>query len=122
MLKQKNRKAETTKRHRRLRLRVTGSAERPRLAIFRSGKHIYAQVIDDVVGHTLMTASSLELLKSKQIDKGWNLAAAEAVGALIAKKATGAGIKSVVYDRGGFLYHGRVAALASKAREGGLEF
>ena len=107
------------KRHLRVRNRVAGTAERPRLNVFRSLKHIYAQVIDDEKGTTLAAASSL--------DKGFegtggNIAAAKAVGAAIAKKALEKGISEVVFDRGGYIYHGRVAALAQAARDGGLKF
>ncbi|MBM3258673.1 MAG: 50S ribosomal protein L18 [Candidatus Sericytochromatia bacterium] len=122
MITKKNRKAEKDHRHRRLRGKVSGTAERPRLAVYRSSQHIYAQVIDDVAGRTLAAASSLELVKKSGLEKGCNVAAAEAVGATIAERAKAAGITSVVYDRGGFIYHGRIAALASKAREAGLEF
>ena len=105
------------KRHLRVRKNVAGTAERPRLNVFRSLKHIYAQVIDDDKGITLAAASSVE----KDFDgKGGNIAAA--VGAAIAKKALEKGISEVVFDRGGYIYHGRVAALAQAAREGGLKF
>ena len=107
------------KRHLRVRNRVAGTAERPRLNVFRSLKHIYAQVIDDEKGMTLAAASSLD--KDFQ-GKGGNIAAAKAVGAAIAKKALEKGITEVVFDRGGYIYHGRVAALAEAAREGGLKF
>jgi large subunit ribosomal protein L18 len=122
MITKKNRKVEQQKRHRRLRMKVSGTAERPRLAIFRSQQHIYAQVIDDVAHRTIVSASTVELIKGKEIEKGCNVEAAGAVGTAIAKKALAAGISSVVYDRGGFLYHGRIAELADKAREAGLEF
>lgn len=107
------------KRHLRVRNHLAGTAERPRLNVFRSLKHIYAQVIDDEKGMTLAAASSL--------DKGFegtggNIAAAKAVGAAIAKKALEKGITEVVFDRGGYIYHGRVAALAQAARDGGLKF
>lgn len=107
------------KRHLRVRNRVAGTAERPRLNVFRSLAHIYAQVIDDEKGMTLAAASSLD----KDFNgKGGNIAAAKAVGAAIAKKALEKGITEVVFDRGGYIYHGRVAALAEAAREGGLKF
>lgn len=122
MITKKIRKDEQAKRHRRLRLKLSGTAEKPRLAIFRSQQHIYAQVIDDVAQRTLVSASSVELVKGGQLPKGCNVDAAGAVGESIAKKALEQGIKTVVYDRGGFLYHGRVAKLADKAREAGLEF
>jgi large subunit ribosomal protein L18 len=105
--------------HARVRTKVTGTAERPRLAVFRSLKHIYAQVIDDAAGKTLASASSRE---KDAATKGANKAAAKAVGALIAKKAKDKGIKRVVFDRGGYQYHGNIKALADAARENGLEF
>lgn len=107
------------KRHLRVRNRVAGTAERPRLNVFRSLKHIYAQVIDDDKGITLVAASSLD----KDFNgTGGNIDAAKAVGKAIAKKALDKGISEVVFDRGGYIYHGRVAALAQAARDGGLKF
>ncbi|MBE7044602.1 MAG: 50S ribosomal protein L18 [Ruminococcaceae bacterium] len=108
------------RRHERVRKNISGTAERPRLNVYRSSKHIYAQIIDDVKGVTLVSASSLE--KEFGENYGGNCDAAKAVGALVAKKALEKGIKAVVFDRGGYIYHGRVAALAEGAREGGLEF
>ena len=106
------------RRHRRVRGKISGTAERPRLDVFRSSKHIYAQIIDDVAGVTLVSASTLE----KGFEGfGGNVAAANKVGKMIAEKALAKGIKQVVFDRGGFVYHGRVKALAEGAREGGLE-
>jgi large subunit ribosomal protein L18 len=105
--------------HKRIRRKVAGNTTRPRLAVFRSVKHIYAQVIDDSVGHTLAAASSNE---KSGIKSGGNVAGAKAVGKLLAERAKEKGVKSVVFDRGGYLYHGRVKALADAAREGGLEF
>jgi large subunit ribosomal protein L18 len=110
------------RRHRRVRYKVTGSADRPRLAVFRSSKHIYAQLIDDDAGHTLAAASSLDPVRRADGKTGANIDAAKAVGALIAERAKEKGIESVVFDRGGFLYHGRIAAVADGAREGGLKF
>jgi large subunit ribosomal protein L18 len=107
------------RRHRRVRKKVRGTAERPRLAVFRSNKHITAQIIDDRAGHTLVAASTTEADFS---DAGGNAAAAEKVGTLVAERATAAGITTVVFDRGGNLFHGRIAALAEAARKGGLEF
>ena len=104
--------------HKRIRRRVQGTEERPRLAVFRSVKHIYAQVIDDSQGHTVVAASSAE----KSAKNGGNVAGAKAVGKAVAERAKDKGIKSVVFDRGGYLYHGRVKALADAAREAGLEF
>ena len=106
--------------HTRIRKRVQGTAERPRLAVFRSLNHIYAQVIDDRTGRTLAAASTAE--KSVEVKSGGNVEAAKVVGKLVAERAKQAGIGAVVFDRGGFLYHGRVKALADAAREGGLEF
>lgn len=122
MPKLTNRKEQTQRRHRRLRKRVTGTAERPRLAVFRSGKHIYAQVIDDVAANTLVALSSVSPELRKDLKSGANIDAAKAVGEGIAKKAKAAGVDTVVFDRGGNIYHGRVAALAEAAREAGLQF
>jgi large subunit ribosomal protein L18 len=111
-----------TRRHRRVRRKVEGTTERPRLAVFRSNKHIVAQVIDDTRGHTLASASTVEKdLRTAGTGTG-NKAAAEAVGRLVAERAKAAGVSKVVFDRGGSQYHGRVAALADAARESGLEF
>ncbi len=104
--------------HKRIRARVSGSEERPRLAVFRSVKHIYAQVIDDTKGHTIAAASSAE----KNAKNGGNIAGAKSVGRTVAERAKDKGIKRVVFDRGGYLYHGRIKALADAAREAGLEF
>ena len=108
------------RRHNRVRKRVTGTATRPRLAVFRSTKHIAAQVIDDVSGKTLAAASTYE--KSLKSTNGGNRDAAEKIGKLIGERAKAAGVSAVVFDRGGFLYHGRVATLADAARSAGLEF
>lgn len=115
-----SRSAARQKRHRRIRLRISGTPERPRLAVFRSLKHIYAQVIDDTVGRTLAAASTLELeLRGSQLTKTEE---ARLVGRLVAERAKGAGVERVVFDRAGYKYHGRVAALAEAAREAGLDF
>lgn len=106
------------RRHRRVRGKISGTAERPRLAVFRSAKHIYAQVIDDVTGTTLASASSLE---KDFTANGGNAEGAAVVGKAVAERALEKGIKTVVFDRGGYVYHGRVKALADGAREGGLE-
>jgi len=109
------------KRRNRTRFRIaTNAAGRPRLSVFRSGKHIYAQIIDDKAAATLVTASTNE--KEDRPAKTWNLEAASAVGKKIAERALAKGVKQVVFDRGGYIYHGRVKALAEAAREGGLEF
>ncbi len=117
MIKQVDRKSARHKRHRRVRVKVSGTAERPRLTVFRSLAHTYVQLVDDASGRTLASASTVDL----KLDKN-DLAAAQAVGKAIAGKATKAGLKQVVFDRGGYLYHGRVKALADAARESGLEF
>jgi large subunit ribosomal protein L18 len=104
--------------HKRIRSRVSGTEQRPRLAVFRSVKHIYAQVIDDTKGHTVVAASSAE----KSAANGGNIAGAKSVGKAVAERAKEKGVKAVVFDRGGYLYHGRIKALADAAREAGLEF
>jgi large subunit ribosomal protein L18 len=108
--------------HRRVRQKVAGTPERPRLSVFRSIGHIYAQVIDDRTGRTLASASSIDGDTRKQIKGGGNVAAAKIVGKVIAERAKSAGVEMVVFDRGGYKYHGRVAALAQAAREAGLKF
>ena len=122
MFKREDRKVARTKRHRRLRKRIAGTQDSPRLAVARSLKHIYAQVIDDQSGNTLAFASSLDPEIRSQAKNGGNTEAARLVGKLIAQRAQEKGIKRVVFDRGGNLYHGRVAAVAEGARESGLEF
>lgn len=122
MIKTVNRKEQTRKRHSRLRVKLMGTTEAPRLAVYRSTKHIYAQIIDDIKGVTLVSASSVDPELKEKISHGGNIEAAKLVGELIAKRAAKAKIKDVVFDRGGFLYHGRVSALADAAREGGLNF
>ena len=109
------------RRHRRVRKKVRGVEARPRLAVFRSNHHIYAQVIDDVAGRTMAAASTAEPTFDKASGTG-NVEAAKRVGTLVAERAKAAGIEKVVFDRGGFLYHGRVAAVAEAARQAGLEF
>jgi large subunit ribosomal protein L18 len=106
--------------HRRIRRKLSGTKERPRLAVFRSVAHIYAQVIDDVDGRTLVSASSVD--KDGKTKGGGNVAAAAAIGKLVAERAKEKGVKQVVFDRGGYQYHGRIKALADAAREAGLEF
>ncbi len=108
------------KRHARVRSKITGTATRPRLNVFRSNKHISAQIIDDANGVTIVSASSLD--KDLNLDSTGNVDAAVKVGELVAKRAVEKGLKSVVFDRGGYLYHGRIKALADAARENGLEF
>lgn len=120
MITKTNKNEVRKKRHKHVRKTVKGTAERPRLNVFRSSKHIYAQLINDQKGETLASASTLD--KEIDVDYGGNVEAARKVGELIAKRAKEAGIEKVVFDRGGYLYHGRVKALADAAREGGLEF
>ena len=110
------------KKHKRLRNHLAGTAERPRLAVFRSNSHMYAQIIDDTVGHTLAAASTLEKDIKEGLEHTNDIAAAAAVGTAIAKKALEKGITRVVFDRGGFIYQGKVQALAEAAREAGLQF
>jgi len=111
-----------TKRHQRVRLNVSGTPERPRLCVFRSLNHIYAQVIDDTRGNTLAAASSLDTEVKEQAKKKTKVVEAELVGALVGKRAKEGGIKEVVFDRGGYQYHGRIKALAEAARKAGLKF
>lgn len=119
MIKRPNTNAQRLKRHKRVRAKISGTSTCPRLNVFRSEKNIYAQVIDDVAGVTLAAASSLD----KEIEgNGGNKTAARAVGKLVAERCKAKGIEQVVFDRGGYLYHGRVAELAEGAREGGLDF
>ncbi len=122
MIKKKARSDVRVKKHKRIRNRFSGTPERPRLAVFRSNSHMYAQIIDDVAAHTLVAASTLEKDFAKELEKTDNVEAASKLGALIAKKAMDKGITTVVYDRGGYIYHGRVKALADAAREAGLKF
>lgn len=122
MIGKVNRKATTRKRHYRLRRRLSGTTAAPRLAVYRSGKHIYAQIIDDTQMVTLAAASSVDKELREKMKSGANLEAAKLVGSLIAQRAKAKGVEDVVFDRGGNLYHGRIAALADAAREGGLNF
>ena len=110
------------KKHRRLRNHIVGTAERPRLAVFRSNNHMYAQIIDDTVGNTLVAASTLEKEVKEQLEKTNNVDAAAYLGTVIAKRAIEKGIDTVVFDRGGFIYQGKIEALADAAREAGLKF
>ena len=123
MVSKQSRSDIRVKKHVRLRNRFSGTAERPRLAVFRSNNHMYAQIIDDTVGKTLVAASTAEKEVKAELEKTNDVAAAAAhVGTVIAKRALEKGIKEVVFDRGGFIYHGKVQALADAAREAGLEF
>ena len=122
MVKKVSRSEVRVKKHMRIRNRFSGTAERPRLAVFRSNNHMYAQIIDDTVGNTLVSASTLEKDVKSELEKTNNVDAAAYLGTVIAKRAIEKGIKQVVFDRGGFIYQGKVAALADAAREAGLEF
>ncbi|ABS72580.1 MULTISPECIES: 50S ribosomal protein L18 [Bacillus] len=120
MITKTSKNAARQKRHARVRAKLSGTAERPRLNVFRSNKHIYAQIIDDVNGVTLASASTLD--KDLNVESTGDSAAAAKVGELVAKRASEKGVSDVVFDRGGYLYHGRVKALADAAREAGLKF
>ncbi|MGN1156227.1 MAG: 50S ribosomal protein L18 [Agathobacter sp.] len=122
MVNKKSRAEVRVKKHRRVRNHLAGTAARPRLAVFRSNNHMYAQIIDDTVGHTLVAASTLDKEVKEAVEKTNNVEAAAAVGTAIAKKALEKGITTVVFDRGGFIYQGKVQALADAAREAGLDF
>ena len=122
MVSKKSRTEVREKKHRRLRNHLAGTAERPRLSVFRSNNHMYAQVIDDTVGNTLVSASTLEKEVKSELEKTNNVEAAGHLGTVIAKRALDKGITKVVFDRGGFIYQGKVKALADAAREAGLEF
>nr|WP_330406035.1 50S ribosomal protein L18 [Acetatifactor muris] len=122
MVNKKSRKEVRVKKHMRIRNRFSGTAERPRLAVFRSNNHMYAQIIDDTVGNTLVSASTLEKPIREELTKTNDVDAAAYLGTVIGKRAVEKGITKVVFDRGGYIYQGKVAALADAAREAGLEF
>ncbi len=122
MVKKQSRQEIRIKKHNKIRNRFSGTTERPRLAVFRSNNHMYAQIIDDTVGKTLVAASTLEKEVKAELEKTNNVDAAAYLGTVIAKKAMDKGITTVVFDRGGFIYQGKVAALADAAREAGLVF
>ena len=122
MIKKESRSAIRAKKHLRVRNRFSGTAARPRLAVFRSNNHMYAQIIDDTAQHTLVSASTVQKDVKDQLEKTNDVAAAAYLGQVVAKKALDAGIKEVVFDRGGFIYQGKIKALADAAREAGLEF
>ena len=122
MVSKKSRSEVRVNKHRKLRNRLSGTAECPRLAVFRSNNHMYAQIIDDTVGNTLVSASTLQKDVKANLEKTNNVDAAAYLGTVIGKKAVEAGIKEVVFDRGGFIYQGKIKALADAAREAGLEF
>ena len=122
MVSKDNRSVVRQNKHRKIRNRFSGTAERPRLAVFRSNNHMYAQIIDDTVGNTLVSASTLEKDVKAELEKTNNVEAAAKLGTVIAKRALDKGISTVVFDRGGFIYAGKVKALAEAAREAGLDF
>ena len=122
MVSKKSRSEVRVNKHRKLRNRFSGTAERPRLAVFRSNNHMYAQIIDDTVGTTLVSASTVQKDVKAELEKTNNVDAAAYLGTVIAKKAIEKGINTVVFDRGGFIYQGKIKALADAAREAGLEF
>ena len=122
MVSKKSRSEVRMKKHRRMRNRFSGTAERPRLAVFRSNNHMYAQIIDDTVGNTLVSASTLQKDVKAELEKTNNVEAAAHLGTVIAKKALEKGITTVVFDRGGFIYQGKIKALDDAAREAGLDF
>lgn len=122
MISKQSRSKVRVKKHIKLRNRFSGTTQRPRLAVFRSNNHMYAQIIDDTVGNTLVSASTLQKDVKDQLEKTNDVAAAAYLGTVIAKKALDKGITTVVFDRGGFVYHGKVEALADAAREAGLKF
>lgn len=122
MIKKQSRNDVRVNKHRRIRNKISGTAAKPRLAVFRSNNHIYAQIIDDVEARTLVAASTMEKDIASKLDKTSNVDAAKVVGEEVAKKALAKGIEEVVFDRGGYIYHGRVKSLADGAREAGLKF
>ncbi len=122
MVSKESRQKVRIKKHLKMRNRFSGTPERPRLAVFRSNNHMYAQIIDDTVGNTLVAASTLEKSVKAELEKTHNVDAAAYLGTVIAKRALEKGINTVVFDRGGFIYQGKIAALAEAAREAGLEF
>ena len=122
MVSKKNRSEVRVNKHRRIRSRLSGTPEQPRLAVFRSNNHMYAQIIDDVAGNTIVSASTLQADVKEGLAKTNNVEAAAKLGEVIAKKALDKGITTVVFDRGGFVYQGKIKALADAAREAGLEF
>ena len=122
MVSKKSRSEVRIKKHKRIRNRFSGTAQKPRLSVFRSNNHMYAQIIDDTVGNTLVSASTLQKDVKAKLEKTNNVDAAAYLGKVIAEKAVEKGIKDVVFDRGGFIYHGKIQALADAAREAGLNF
>lgn len=122
MIRKPSRAVARIKRHKRIRNNINGTAQKPRLAVFRSNKHIYAQIINDEVGNTITAASTMEASVKEKLEKTSDVEAARTVGEIVAKRAIEKGISTVVFDRGGYIYHGKVKALAEAAREAGLQF
>lgn len=122
MISKGDKEASRARRHGRIRKRLSGTSARPRLNVFRSGKHIYAQIIDDTTSRTIASASTVDKVLREEVGHGNTTEAATAVGKLVAERAKAVGVSAVVFDRGGYLYHGRIQALADAAREAGLEF
>ena len=122
MINKTEKKAQTKKRHRRIRKQISGTQEKPRLSFYKSNKHIYAQLIDDIKGHTLLSCSTLQSSIRTQFSKPWSMESAKKLGELTGKTAVEKGIKKIVFDRGGNRYHGKTAAFAEAAREAGLKF
>lgn len=122
MIRKPSRAEARVKRHLRIRNKINGTAQKPRLAVFRSNKHIYAQIIDDTIGNTIVSASTMEAVVKDRLSKTSDIEAAKVVGTEVAKKAIAKGINTVVFDRGGYIYQGKVMALAEAAREAGLQF
>lgn len=122
MITKPDRKLNREKRHMRIRRSLIGTTSRPRLCVYRSNKHIYVQIVDDSTAQTLVCASTLDPELKGKVEKSWDCDSAKSVGALVAKRAKDKGITAVVFDRGGYIYHGRIAAVAEGARETGLDF
>lgn len=122
MIRKPSRADSRLKRHYRIRNKISGTAQKPRLAVFRSNQHIYAQIIDDTVGNTIVSASTMETAIAEKLQKTSNVEAAKVVGDAVARKALDKGISTVIFDRGGYIYHGKIKALAEAAREAGLQF
>lgn len=122
MIIKKSKKESTRKRHRRIRIKLSGTKDRPRLSVYKSNKHLYAQLVDDISAHTLISCSTLEPDLKKTLKATWTIDAAKKIGEVVATKAKEKGIKSVLFDRGGNKYHGKILAFAEAARAGGLKF
>jgi len=122
MIKKASRQKVRAKRHKNLRYKFSGTSDKPRLCVYRSNKHIYAQIVDDTISHTLVSASTMEKEVAAKLEKTSNVDAAKLVGEIVGKRAVEKGISKVVFDRGGYIYHGKIATLADAAREAGLQF